>query len=86
MDGFLFTCRLMSPPIRKQTPNTAAKAANDMNTYFVFLHSVRKASVKKILKLFAPARMTELTQSLSFDLADTFTGDIEYLADLLKCA
>ena len=35
-------------------------------------------------ELLASRRVTELAQSLRLDLADTLTGDVELLADLLK--
>ena len=35
-------------------------------------------------ELLASRRVTELAQSLCLDLADTFTGDVELLADFLK--
>ena len=43
-------------------------------------------SVKEILDFFASAGVTELTESLGSDLADTLTGNIEFLTDFFKSA
>ena len=41
-------------------------------------------SIKEILELLASAGMTKLSESLGFDLTDTLTGNVKFLADLLK--
>ena len=42
--------------------------------------------VQKILQLLGARRMTQLTQRLCLDLADTLTSYVEFLADLLEGA
>ena len=37
-------------------------------------------SIKEVLDLFASAGVAELSESLSLDLADTLTGNVELLA------
>ena len=45
-----------------------------------------RKSVEIIFKTLAAAGMTQLAESLGLNLADTLTGDIEFLADILKRA
>ena len=61
-------------------PNALAARAWDLPVSFMY------PSIQEIAQLFAAAGVAELAQRLGFDLADTLTGDIELLADLLQRA
>jgi hypothetical protein len=41
-------------------------------------------SVNEVFKFFAAAGVTEFAESFCFDLADTFAGYVEFLADFFK--
>lgn len=43
-------------------------------------------SIKEILDLFASAGVTELSEGLCFDLSDTLSGNVKFLAHLFKRA
>ena len=43
-------------------------------------------SVQEIAQLLAAAGVTQFSQSLCFDLANTLAGDIEFLAHFFQCA
>ena len=43
-------------------------------------------SVQEVLQLFAAGGVSQLPQSLGFDLADPFAGDVEFLAHFLQRA
>ena len=43
-----------------------------------------KASIEEVFDLFTSAGVTELSKRLSFDLTDTFTGNVKSLTYFLK--
>ena len=61
-------------------------SGNPGRRQFVDKVRFRDSSVQEVLELLRARRMTQLAQRLGLDLADTLTGYVELLADLLEGA
>ena len=64
------------------SPNAVTKLTQVNKGLAHFLSGL--ATLEEALQLVRTRRMTQLAQGLGFDLADTFTGDVELFADFFQ--
>ena len=83
----LWLCHLclLHTKIHPHRRANSSTGADDFNLLFLFYIRIT-ASIQEVAQLFAAAGVAQLAQGFCFDLADTFTGNVELLAHLFQRA
>ena len=55
-----------------------------LRQHYLLFHSIFHVLVQIVFQLTAAARMTQFTECFGFNLTDTFTGNVKFLANFFK--